>query len=95
LVLPDLKAHKGRKGPLVRRAPLVSVAKPARLARKDRSVRKVHRATPVHRGQQGLPGNAAKLARRDLPGQRVIWVQPLRSGLLPGQTTLAAPTTKS
>jgi hypothetical protein len=60
LVLPDLKAHKGRKAPLVRRAPLVSVAK------------------------QGLPGNAAKLARLDLPGQRVIRVQPLRSGLLPG-----------
>jgi hypothetical protein len=80
LVLPDLKAHKGRKAPLVRRAPLVSVAKPARLARKDRSVRKVPRATPVHRGQQGLPGNR---------------VQPLRSGLLRGQTTLAAPTTKS
>jgi hypothetical protein len=64
LVRADLKAHKGRKVPLVRKAPPVSVAKRARLARKDRSVRKVRRAKLVHKGRQGPAASAAKQDRK-------------------------------
>jgi len=89
----DLRAHKGRKAPLVRKVPPVSVAKPARLARKGRLVLRVHRAKPAHRGRQGLPANAVKLDRKalqvrsvqpDHPAPKAIRAQHLRSRVVTG-----------
>jgi hypothetical protein len=101
---PDLRAHKARKAPLVRRGRPVSVANPARQARKGRLVLRVRREKLVHRGQRGLRANAAKLdrkapqvrpVRQDRPAPRVIRVHRLHSASSPAPTTCTAQTTRS
>jgi hypothetical protein len=98
----DLRARKGRKGPLARKGVQVIAVNPVLRVRKGRSGRKDPKVDWARKDQPALAAKAAKLdrkvprARPVLPGPkapRAILARLRPSASLPERTWLAARTT--